>query len=111
VPALRSAVRTIIALTPIVDGLRPYTPEIVNGVVGGLGSRAAGYFDANGNFARIQVNQPPNAVAGLFNVPTGLGGFETHKTFRCPGGADDPADDGSNPYIEKPGSCNPQDGF
>ena len=109
VPALRASVRTVIALMPIVDGLRPYTPEIVNGVLSGLGARATGYYDANGHFARIQVNQPPNAVAGLFNAPQGLGGFETHKTFRCPGGADDPADDGSNPYIEKPGSCNPED--
>lgn len=107
VPALRATVRTVIALAPIVDGLRPYTPEIVNGVLGGLGGRATGYYDANGHFARIQVNQPPNAVAGLFNAPQGIGGFETRKTFRCPGGADDPADDRSNPYIEKPGSCNP----
>jgi phospholipid/cholesterol/gamma-HCH transport system substrate-binding protein len=108
VPALRSTVRTLIALLPIVDGLRPYTPEVVNGVVSGLGARATGYFDANGHFARIQVNQPPSATAGSGNVPDGVGGFETHQGFRCPGGATEPADDQSNPYIEKPGSCNPE---
>ena len=58
VPALRSTVETLITLMPIVDGLRPYTPEIVNGVVSGLGARAAGYYDANGDYARIQVNAP-----------------------------------------------------
>jgi phospholipid/cholesterol/gamma-HCH transport system substrate-binding protein len=108
VPALRSTVRTLIALLPIVDGLRPYTPEIVNGVVSGLGARATGYFDANGHFARIQVNQAPNATAGSGNVPDGVGGFETHQGFRCPGGATEPADDQSNPYIEKPDSCDPE---
>jgi phospholipid/cholesterol/gamma-HCH transport system substrate-binding protein len=109
VPALRSSVETIIALMPIVDGLRPYTPEIVNGVVSGLGSRAAGYFDANGHFARIQVNVPPNVLTGLGNANQGLGGFETGKAHRCPGGADDPADDKSNPYIEDANSCDPAD--
>jgi phospholipid/cholesterol/gamma-HCH transport system substrate-binding protein len=109
VPALRSTVRTLITLMPVVDGLRPYTPEVVNGVISGLGARASGYFDANGHFARIQVNQPPNATAGLTNLPQGIGGFETHKTFRCPGGATEPADDKSNPYIEDEGSCDPGD--
>jgi phospholipid/cholesterol/gamma-HCH transport system substrate-binding protein len=111
VPALRSTVKTLITLMPVVDGLRPFTPEIANGVVSGLGSRAAGYFDANGHFARIQFNQPPNALSGFFNTGQGLGGFQTHKDFRCPGGATDPADDKSNPYIEDPGQCNPEDGF
>jgi phospholipid/cholesterol/gamma-HCH transport system substrate-binding protein len=111
VPALRSTVRTLISLLPIVDGLRPYTPEVVNGVISGLGARAAGYFDANGHFARINVNQAPNAIAGSGSIGQGIGGFETHKTFRCPGGATDPADDKSNPYIETAGSCNPADGF
>jgi phospholipid/cholesterol/gamma-HCH transport system substrate-binding protein len=111
VPALRSTVETLITLMPIVDGLRPFTPEVVNGVVSGLGSRAAGYFDANGAFARIQFNQPPNALSGFFNSGQGLGGFETGHTFRCPGGSTDSADDKSNPYIEDPDSCNPEDGF
>lgn len=107
VPALRSSVNTIISLMPIVDGLRPYTPEIANGVVSGLGNRAAGYFDANGHFARINLNQPPEGIAGIFNVGDGLGGFETGQGFRCPGGATEPADDGSNPYIEDPDDCDP----
>ncbi len=111
VPALESSVRTIIALAPIVDGLRPYTPEIVNGVVSGLGARAAGYFDANGHFARIGLNSPANVLAGVLNNGQGVGGFETFKDFRCPGAATDPADDGSNPYVEKPESCDPEDGF
>ncbi len=109
VPALESSVRTVIALMPIVDGLRPYTPEIVNGVVSGLGSRGTGYFDANGHFARIQFNQPPNALTGTFNNGQGIGGFETHQGFRCPGGATEPAPDGSNPYIEDKTACDPAD--
>ena len=107
VPALRSSVNTLIALMPILDGLRPYTPEIANGVVSGLGARAAGYFDANGHFARINLNQPPQGISGIFNPGTGLGGFETKQGFRCPGGAVEPADDGSNPYVEDPDHCDP----
>jgi phospholipid/cholesterol/gamma-HCH transport system substrate-binding protein len=109
VPALRSTVETLITLMPIVDGLRPYTPEIVNGVVSGLGARAAGYFDANGEFARIQVNLPPNVITGFGNINQGLGGFETGIKARCPGGASEPADDKSNPYIEDPNQCDPED--
>jgi phospholipid/cholesterol/gamma-HCH transport system substrate-binding protein len=111
VPALESSTETLIALTPVVDGLRPYTPEIANGVVSGLGSRATGYFDANGHFARIQFNQPPNAITGFLNNGQGIGGFETHRNYRCPGGATDPADDKSNPYIEDPKMCDAEDGF
>lgn len=108
VPALNSSVLTLISLMPVVDGLRPYTPEIVNGVVSGLGARASGYFDANGHFARIGVNQPPNAVSGFFNSSGQIGGFQTGQTRRCPGGAAEPADDGSNPYIEDPKQCDPE---
>jgi phospholipid/cholesterol/gamma-HCH transport system substrate-binding protein len=107
VPALESTANTLIALMPILDGLRPYTPEIANGVVSGLGSRAAGYFDANGHFARIHFNQPPNAITGTFNNGQGVGGFETGQGHRCPGGATDPAADNSNPYIEDPRMCDP----
>ena len=92
-----------VALLPIVDGLRPFTPEIAQGVVGGLGNRAAGYYDANGHFARIGFNSPANALAGTLNNGQGLGGFQTKRGFRCPGAATDPADDGSNPYIEREG--------
>ena len=107
VPALESTANTLIALMPILDGLRPYTPEIANGVISGLGSRAAGYFDANGHFARIGVNSAPNAITGVFNNGQGVGGFETHQGYRCPGGASEPAADGSNPYIEDPKMCDP----
>jgi phospholipid/cholesterol/gamma-HCH transport system substrate-binding protein len=109
VPALESTAQTLISLMPIVDGLRPYTPEVVNGVISGLGSRAAGYFDANGHFARIQFNQPPNAITGVFNNGEGVGGFETGQGFRCPGGAQEPAPDNSNPYIDDPDQCDPAD--
>lgn len=111
VPALRSTVLTLVALLPIADGLRPFTPEIVQGIAGGLGNRAAGYYDANGGFARIGFNSPANVLAGTLNNGGGLGGFVTHRTFRCPGGATDPAEDGSNPYIENANTCDPQDGF
>ena len=111
VPALRSTVLTLISLLPIADGLRPFTPEIVQGVVGGLGNRAAGYYDANGGFARIGFQSPANALAGTLNNGGGLGGFVSGRTFRCPGAATEPADDGSNPYIESDKTCDPADGF
>lgn len=111
VPALRSTVLASISLLPIVDGLRPFTPEIVNGVVSGLGNRAAGYYDANGHFARIGFNSPPNVLTGVLNGGGDQGGFKTGRTFRCPGASTDPADDGSNPYVEDRFTCDPADGF
>jgi phospholipid/cholesterol/gamma-HCH transport system substrate-binding protein len=109
-PALRSTTSALTAAQPVFTGLRPYAPDVVVGLFQGLGGRAAAGYDANGHYARI-------AFAGAGNITTGLlsalpqvsiqGGYRTGRTARCPGGAAEPAQDGSNPFRPDPTLCNP----
>jgi phospholipid/cholesterol/gamma-HCH transport system substrate-binding protein len=102
---------------------RAYTPDLFNGL-GKLG-QITGYYDGDGHYARIQ----PTAL-NLFNRNGATGTLEPispseqydafgapHTFRRCPGGATQPAADGSNPFVE-PGwggagvnssECNPAD--
>jgi phospholipid/cholesterol/gamma-HCH transport system substrate-binding protein len=87
---------------------RAYTPDIFNGF-GKLG-QITGYYDGNGHYARAQV------VLNLFQRNSGSGVLEPitpseqYDAFGgaagtrrpCPGGATQPAPDGSNPFTEPP---------
>jgi phospholipid/cholesterol/gamma-HCH transport system substrate-binding protein len=107
---------------PNLDFARAYTPDIFNGFAK-LG-QVTGYYDANGHYARISFSN-----LNIFNYSGGelqpikpsqqfetLGSGETVKR-RCPGGATQPAADGSNPFVEPPftgsgvtsSQCNPAD--
>ena len=107
---------------PNLDFARAYTPDIFNGFAK-LG-QVTGYYDANGHYARISFSN-----LNIFNYSGGelqpippsqqfetLGSAETVKR-RCPGGATQPAADGSNPFVEPPfagsgvtsSQCNPAD--
>ncbi|MEA2124345.1 MAG: phospholipid/cholesterol/gamma-HCH transport system substrate-binding protein [Solirubrobacteraceae bacterium] len=113
VPALRATTTSLIAAMPIVDGLRPYAPELIDGFFSGLG-RAAGYYDANGHYARIGLQGGSTALSGLLGGLVGPGAVNAadlrHKLYaRCAGGAVTPAKDNSNPYIEDASVCNPAD--
>jgi phospholipid/cholesterol/gamma-HCH transport system substrate-binding protein len=108
--------RTITALQkgqPVVDYLRPYSPDFT-GWLTKFAEGAANY-DANGHYARIQ---PMFNAFQLTDLPTGpvlnlqpnsqrLAGLQTGKQQRCPGGATQPAPDGSNPYREPQTTCDP----
>lgn len=115
VPALRSSTRALGGALPIFAGLRPYAPDLVTGLFNGFGGTTAGYYDANGHFARISAQGGPAGLAGLLS-PLGAVGIpdtgeaRTGVTARCPGAAVEPADDGSNPYVPDPSSCDPEDG-
>ena len=114
----------IAAFQPNLNFARAYTPDIFNGFAK-LG-QITGYYDANGHYARVQP-----ADLNIFNYNSGsgelepispsqqyetLGSGETVKR-RCPGGATQPAPDGSNPFVEPPftgsgvtsSQCNPAD--
>jgi phospholipid/cholesterol/gamma-HCH transport system substrate-binding protein len=108
--------RTIQALQkgqPVVDYLRPFAPDFT-GWLTKFAEGAANY-DANGHYARIQpmfnAFQLTDTAAGpvLTAAPTSqrLAGLQTHRQERCPGGATQPAPDGSNPYQEPQTTCDP----
>jgi phospholipid/cholesterol/gamma-HCH transport system substrate-binding protein len=113
VPALKSTTQALISTLPIFDVLRPYAPELIDGFFSGLG-RAAGYYDANGNYARIGLQGGSDALTGLLSgaangsVAT-TAGLRTGITARCAGGAVEPARDKSNPFIPDTSVCNPAD--
>jgi phospholipid/cholesterol/gamma-HCH transport system substrate-binding protein len=112
----------IAAFQPNLNFIRAYTPDIFAGF-GKLG-QLAGYYDGNGHYARAQL------ILNLFNRDEESGELvpivpseqydayqgATEVKRRCPGGATQPAPDGSNPFIEPPfdsdvtaADCDPAD--
>ncbi len=112
----------IAAFQPNLDFIRAYSPDLFNGF-GKLG-QITGYYDADGHYARVSP-----ADLNLFNYNSGSGALEPispseqydafgppHVFRRCPGGATQPAGDGSNPFVDPPwgggvssSDCNPAD--
>jgi phospholipid/cholesterol/gamma-HCH transport system substrate-binding protein len=111
----------IAAFQPNLDFIRAYTPDLFNGL-GKVGA-AAGYYDGNGHYLRAAT-----AVQNLFANEAGTlkaiarsqqynpFGSSTPVRRRCPGGATQPAADGSNPFADPPfggsvssSECNPSD--
>ena len=97
----------------MITGLRPYAPDLVAGLFLGFGGSTAGYYDANGHYARVQLMSGPGSLPGLLPRPPGRsdGGYEVGRDARCPGAATEPHRDGSNPWPEGAGSaCDREDG-
>jgi len=112
----------IAAFQPNLDFARAYTPDLFN-ALGKLG-QVAGYYDGNGHYVRAAT-----AAQNLFAYEGGsLNPIAKAQQFdafgssapvhrRCPGGATQPAPDGSNPFVNPPWSgssvntseCNPAD--
>ncbi len=91
------------------DNLREYTPDVIAALTNV--SQASGYYDANGHYIRVQptffafgtdssnqlvAQSPADRYQGLEKV-----------TSRCPGGAVQPAPDGSSPVAVS--GCQPSD--
>jgi len=101
--------------TPILEFIRPYTPELV-GFLRDFGQGAANY-DANGHYARIMPMFTPysftdNPAGGLLTPQSPAGkllGTSTLNITRCPGAASQPPADGSAPWRDTDGDldCNP----
>ena len=116
VPAFDSTVATVEDALPVVREVRPYVPDVVGGLFNGFGGTTAGYYDANGHYVRISFQGSTSTLTGLGAlVPRppdqqGLTGFRTKVAKRCPGAGTQPAEDGSNPYIEREDfPCDPED--
>jgi phospholipid/cholesterol/gamma-HCH transport system substrate-binding protein len=99
----------IAAFQPTLNFARAYTPDIFNGFA--KVGQVSGYYDANGHYARVQFSNlnlfsynevskelDPIAPSEQYDA---FGGSADVKR-RCPGGATQPAADGSNPFVEPP---------
>ena len=115
VPALGSADQTVKDALPVVREARPYTPDVIGGLVNGFGGTTTGYYDANGHYARISFHSSVYSADGLGSlIPSppsqqGLTGYRKRVTRRCPGGGVQPHRDRSNPYVEEQTSCSRED--
>ena len=111
----------ITAFQPNLNFIRSYVPDLFGGI-GKLG-QATGYYDGNGHYVRAGVG-----AANLFSYAGGaLQPIDRSQQFgffggsagvkrRCPGGATQPASDGSSPFVDPPfagsvdsSECNPAD--
>jgi phospholipid/cholesterol/gamma-HCH transport system substrate-binding protein len=112
VPALNSSKAAIAAVSPLIRGLEPYTPDIVAGFLNGFGGTTGGYYDANGHYIRIAPVASQSSANGLLSLLPGVqAGPLANRTglyARCPGGASEPAPDKSNPFIPIEDLCIPE---
>jgi len=107
VPAVQSTTSAVRGASPIFTGLRPYAPDLVQGLFNGLGGQAATSYDANGHFARIGFATGGPTLTGVLAPGPGLNapGVRAGVNARCPGAAADAAEDGSNPYVPDDSIC------
>jgi phospholipid/cholesterol/gamma-HCH transport system substrate-binding protein len=116
-PHSEAAIR---AFQPNLNFIRAYTPDLFN-ALGKLG-QVSGYYDGNGHYVRAAT-----ANQNLFNYNAESSELEPisradqYDAFgssapvrrRCPGGATQPAPDGSNPWVGggsvDSSECNPGD--
>ncbi len=98
---------------PVIDFLRPYSPDLV-GWFRDFGQSAANY-DANGHYARVLpifgAFQYQGSDDTLQPVPPSqrLAGLTSGFNRRCPGAASQPRPDGSNPFAPNGFDCNTSD--
>jgi phospholipid/cholesterol/gamma-HCH transport system substrate-binding protein len=112
-PALASTTSALKGVLPIVAGLRAYGPDVTGGFFNGFGGASGAAYDANGHYLRISFEGAPSSFPGLLSPVPGAsfptGGYRTGLVARCPGGAEEPAPDGSNPWIPDASLCDPKD--
>jgi phospholipid/cholesterol/gamma-HCH transport system substrate-binding protein len=119
--ASRSSKHSITALKKsqkVIEFIRPYAPDFTAWIT--KFAEATAYYDANGHYARVQ----PIFNAFRFDDSGGDGtlvpltptervdAFKNRRnSTRCPGGATQPAPDGSNPFTDDgrltASQCNP----
>jgi phospholipid/cholesterol/gamma-HCH transport system substrate-binding protein len=113
-PTFKRAIVAMKAGQPVIDFLRPYSPDLV-GWFRDFGQSAANY-DAYGHYARVmpvfgafQFQNDGGGNSSLQPVPPSqrLAGLTSGFTRRCPGAASQPRPDGSNPFVPPGGDCNP----
>jgi phospholipid/cholesterol/gamma-HCH transport system substrate-binding protein len=103
VTASPDGVRALEESVPITALFGPYTPDL-EGFIRAFG-QTAGYYDANGHYARLAGGFPDfelNSEGTLKPAEPAqvLKGLKTGQLRRCPGGATQPAADGSSPFTD-----------
>jgi phospholipid/cholesterol/gamma-HCH transport system substrate-binding protein len=97
------AIRTLDRAQPVVEYARGYTPDLTGWIT--KFAAVAGYYDANGNYARVMPVFSPSAFDQGANTLTAvppanrLDQFQQGFRNRCPGGSIQPSPDGSVPYA------------
>lgn len=113
VPAFAATNSALRGSSAIIAATRAYTPDLVGGVINGFGGLAAGYYDANGHYARLSANASFVGASGLASLlpgpPNGTAGLRTRIFHRCPGAATQAAADKSNVYSPPEAQCDPKD--
>jgi phospholipid/cholesterol/gamma-HCH transport system substrate-binding protein len=111
-PSFKAATGAISASAHILEGTLPYIPDIVLGNTNGFAGTAGGYYDANGDYARIAAVGGPFSAAGIGSLLlpyNPLDGYKQHNTSRCPGAATQVAADKSNLWTSLPASISCQE--
>ncbi len=95
---------------PITAFFGPYAPDLA-GTLRTFGQSGA-YYDGNGGYARVSPVLPSFSLAENNTlVPTSadqaLANLRTEQLRRCPGGATQPAEDGSSPFADSELTCDP----
>ena len=106
-PSLTASRQALIKTQPVLEFIRPYTPDIA-GWLRDFSQGAANY-DANGHFARIQpifnaftfTENPAGGVLTPIPPEQRLDNLDTGNMRRCPGAAIQPLPDGSNPWLDQ----------
>jgi phospholipid/cholesterol/gamma-HCH transport system substrate-binding protein len=112
------AEKAVADFQPNLNFIRAYTPDLFNAVA--KFGAVAGYYDGNGHYIRGGA-----ALQNIFKYESGTlepitkeqqyepFGSSAHVHRRCPGGATQPASDGSNPWVGggsvDSSECNPAD--
>jgi phospholipid/cholesterol/gamma-HCH transport system substrate-binding protein len=106
------AIRALDRSDPVIEYVRGYTPDLVGWIT--KFGQAAAYYDANGHYARVMpvlspttFDRPNNRLVGV--APSDhLNGYQSGSRPTCPGGATQPAPDGSSPWPFR--GCDPASG-
>jgi phospholipid/cholesterol/gamma-HCH transport system substrate-binding protein len=110
-PALKNTTKALRRSTPVLDFVRPYTPDLV-GWFRDFGQGAANY-DANGHYARVQpifnlFQLRDNPAGGLLTPQDPndrLAGLQTGFYKRCPGASTQVPADRSAPFTDNGLDC------
>ena len=96
------AIRTLDRAQPVVEYARGYTPDLTGWIT--KFAEAAGYYDANGHYARVHAGVQPLELrpgrrtrSRRSRRSTGSTASRQGQNNRCPGGSIQPAPDGSRP--------------